>query len=116
MGVDLVVSVGTGTVGPVDVAVVAVLSALAGWGVVRLLERYSRFPQARWPFVGSTAIAISINGPGWLSDVASMAALIVLHFVVGIVVIMGFAPTLPYVRADAAPVSGRHDAFDDRTA
>ena len=71
-GIDLVVSAGTDTVGPVDVGAAALAGAIAGWIVVGLLERYSRRPRARWPFVGSTALAVSIIGPTgrvlWLSS------------------------------------------------
>jgi Family of unknown function (DUF6069) len=63
--------------------------------VVRLLERLSRRPRRLWSFVGSTALAVSIIGPAWLADGASSVALIALHFVVAIVVISGFAGTLP---------------------
>ena len=93
-GIDLEVSAGPGTVGPVNVLTAALAGALAGWIVVGLLERYSRRPRARWPFVGSTALAVSITGPAWLADGASAAALIALHFVTAVVVIIGFAPTL----------------------
>ena len=93
-GIDLVVSAGTDTVGPVDVLAAALAGAIAGWIVVGVLERYSRRPRARWPFVGSTALAVSIIGPTWLADGASAVALIALHFVTAVVVIIGFAPTL----------------------
>lgn len=94
-GIDLVVSAGPGTVGAVDVFAAALVAALGGWIAVLLLERYNRRPRARWPFVGSTALALSIIGPSWLADGASAVALMGLHFVTAVVVIRGFAPTLP---------------------
>lgn len=96
-GIDLEVSAGPGTVGAVDVLAAALVGALAGWVAVLLLERYSRRPWARWPFVGSIALAVSIIGPSWLADGASAVALTGLHFVTAIVVIIGFAATLPAV-------------------
>ena len=95
IGIDLVVSTGSGTVGPVDVFVAALIGALAAWVVVRLLEHHVRQPRAWWSFVGSTALAVSIIGPAWLADGASSVALIALHVVTAVVVIVGFAATLP---------------------
>ena len=102
MGIDLVVSVGDAIVGPIDVVITATVAALGGWLVIRLLESHSRRPRSWWAFIGSTALAVSIIGPTWVADGASGAALIVLHLVVAIVVIAGFASTLPIRRADAA--------------
>ena len=113
IGIDLVVSTGDRTVGPVDVAAAALVGALAGWLVVRLLERHSRRPRLWWSFVGSTALAVSVVGPAWLADGASSVALIALHVVTAVVLISGFAVTLPvYHRAGetrpARPLPG-HD-------
>jgi Family of unknown function (DUF6069) len=98
IGVDLVVSAGRGTVGAGDVVVAALLGALAGWFVVRLLERRTRRPRLWWAIVGSTALAVSIIGPAWLADGASAVALITLHIATAVVVINGFARTLPAYR------------------
>ena len=48
LGVELVVSSGDGTVGPVDVAVTALAGALGGWLVVRLLEHRAAHPRRLW--------------------------------------------------------------------
>jgi len=95
LGIDFVVSTGNGTVGPVDVVVAALAAALGGWFVVRLLERRTAHPRGWWAFIGSTALSVSIIGPSYFADGASAVALIALHFVVAIVVITGFAATLP---------------------
>jgi hypothetical protein len=95
LGIDLVVSAGTGTVGPLDVVVAALAGALGGWFVVRLLERHTAHPRGWWAFIGSTALSVSIIGPSYFADGASAVALMALHFVVAIVVITGFAATLP---------------------
>jgi hypothetical protein len=95
-GIELVVS-NTDTVSAADVLVAPLVGALGAWGVVLLLERFSRRPRARWPVVGSTALALSINGPARLADGASAAVLIGLHVVTAVIVIVGFAPTLPVV-------------------
>jgi Family of unknown function (DUF6069) len=98
IGIDLVVSVGSGSVGPADVLAAALVGTLAGWAVVRLVERHSRYPRSRWAFIGSTALAVSIIGPSWFADGASAVALISLHVVTAVVVISGFAATLPVRR------------------
>jgi hypothetical protein len=94
-GIDLVVTTGDGSVGPADVVVAALAAALAGWFVVRLLERYTDRPGFWWPPLGSTALAVSTIGPAYLFDGVSAVALTGLHFVTAIVVISGFAATLP---------------------
>jgi hypothetical protein len=106
IGVDLVVTTGDGTVGPGDVISAALLGALGAWFAVRLLERYTSRPGFWWPPLGSTALAISTIGPSHLAGGASAAALVALHFVTAIVVITGFATTLPS-RCDCSPRSLR---------
>lgn len=95
VGVDFVVSTGDGTVGPFDVVAAALVAALGGWFVVRLLERHTRRPGLWWPALGSMALAVSTLGPAYLSDDVTALALTALHFVTAIVVIRGFATTLP---------------------
>ena len=96
LGVELTVGKGVdpSQVGPVDVLVATVLAGLLAWGTHSLLARTPR--TARWwPFVGSTAIAISVTGPSYLADGASAVALIVMHVAVGVVLIWGFARSTP---------------------
>lgn len=70
-----------------NVLAVTILAGLVAWGVAILLERAGK---ARWfPAVGSAALAISIIGPSYLADGASAVALILLHFAVAIVLIVG---------------------------
>jgi Family of unknown function (DUF6069) len=110
-GIDLTVSAGPGTVRAGDVFAAALVVALGAWGVVLLLERYTRSPGRWWPFIGSTALALSIIGPSYLADGASAAALIGLHAITAVVVITGFAATLsvacdPCADATSLPASG----------
>jgi hypothetical protein len=89
-GVDVEVELGgeIRQVGPVDILVAAIVAGLAAWVVYSLLARTPR--TARWwPFVGSTAIAVSMLGPSYLSDGAAAVALIAMHFAVGAVLIKG---------------------------
>jgi hypothetical protein len=104
LGVDLTVESGSGTtqVDVVDVLVTTLVVGLAAWGVFALLLRRRR---ARWwPFVGSTALAISIIGPSYLADGSSAISLICMHVIVGVVLITGFMRAVPnpYWIADAA--------------
>ena len=96
LGVELTVGKGAdpSQVGPVDVLVATVLAGLLAWGTHSLLARTPR--TARWwPFVGSTAMAISLTGPNYLADGASAVALITMHVAVGAVLIWGFARYVP---------------------
>jgi hypothetical protein len=104
LGVDLTVESGSGTsqVTVADVLVTALIAGLLAWGVFTLLLRWRR---ARWwPFVGSTALAISIIGPSYLADGISAVSLICMHVIVGVVLITGFMRAVPnpYWIADAA--------------
>ena len=96
LGVELTVGKGpdTSQVGAVEVVVAAVLAGLLAWGVHGLLARSAR--TARWwPFVGTTAIAVSVIGPSYLADGAAAVALISMHLIVGAVLIAGFAKSAP---------------------
>jgi FtsH-binding integral membrane protein len=106
VGVDLTLKNGASQVGsqvgPVDVLLASLAAGLAAWGVYALLARWRR---ARWwPFIGSTALAISITGPSYLADGISAVALICLHVIVGVVLIAGFTLFVPrpYLRAGRA--------------
>jgi hypothetical protein len=90
LGVELTVGKGqdASPVGAADVLVTVVLAGLAAWGVQTLLAR--RRAAGWWPFVGSTALAISIIGPTWLADGAASVVLIGMHLAVGFVLIAGF--------------------------
>jgi hypothetical protein len=90
LGVELTVGKGdqASLVGAADVLVAVLLAGLAAWLVQRFLAR--RRAAGWWPFVGSTALAISIIGPTWLADGAASVVLIGMHLAVGLVLIAGF--------------------------
>jgi hypothetical protein len=95
LSVDLTVEAGSGAtqVEAVDVLLASLVAGLAAWGVFALLAHWRR---ARWwPFVGSTALAISMLGPSYLADGISAFSLICLHILVGAVLITGFARLMP---------------------
>ena len=89
-GVDVEVEFGgeTRQVGPADILVTTVVVGLAAWVVYSLLARTPR--TARWwPYVASTALAISMLGPSYQSDGAAAVALIAMHLAVGAILIRG---------------------------
>jgi hypothetical protein len=96
LGVDLTVGEGHAArqVGAIDVLLATAVAGLAARAVHLVLIRRRR--TARWwPFVGSTALAISVIGPSYLADGAAAVVLIGMHLVVGAVVIVGFARYAP---------------------
>ena len=107
LSVDLTVGSGSGTtqVDVVDVLLATVVAGLAAWGVFALLLRWRR---ARWwPFVGSTALAISIIGPSYLADGISAVSLICMHIVVGVALITGFMRLVPSPYGIAGGTAGQ---------
>jgi hypothetical protein len=91
LGAELTVGKGADAsqVGAADVLVTALLAGLAAWGVHALLVR--RGAARWWPFVGSTALAVSVVGPTWLADGVAAVVLIGMHLAVGVVLIAGFS-------------------------
>jgi hypothetical protein len=91
LGAELTVGKGADAsqVGAAEVLATALLAGLAAWGVHALLVR--RGAARWWPFVGSTALAISVAGPSWLADGVAAVVLIAMHVAVGAVLIAGFA-------------------------
>jgi hypothetical protein len=90
LGVDVEVELGgeIRQVGPVDILATTIVVGLAAWVVTSILARTPR--AARWwPFVGSTALAISMLGPSYQSDGAAAVALIAMHLAVGAILIRG---------------------------
>ncbi|MPZ47972.1 MAG: hypothetical protein GEU75_01425 [Dehalococcoidia bacterium] len=90
-GVELTLKEGgpADEVGVVDVLIASIVGALGAWVAYNFLARrgWARW----WPFIGSTALAISVAGPSWLADGEAALALISMHFAVAIVLISGFA-------------------------
>ena len=86
---DLKESAAQDQVGAAEVVIASVFGGVAAWLVYWLLRRWDK--EGWWPFVGSTALALSINGPSWMADGDAVAPLIAMHFAVGIVLIIGFA-------------------------
>lgn len=88
-------------VSAIEVAFATLVSGLAALGLYTLLAR--RGWAGWWPFAGSTALAVSMNGPSYLSDGASAIALMCMHFAVAIVLIPGLMGWTPRWVATRAP-------------
>ena|SRR5829696_361487 len=104
LGVDVEVELGgeIRQVGPADILVTTIVAGLAAWVVYSLLARTPR--TARWwPFVGSTAIAISMLGPSYLSDGAAPVTLIAMHLAVGAILIKGLLEARALARSGHRP-------------
>ena len=90
-GVDLAVRSGSSTrdVGLVSAVVTAVVVAVAGAGLLRVLER--RTPEACrvWTGVAMAVWVVSLVGPASARTLSAGLTLATLHLVVGAVVILG---------------------------
>ncbi|GID60935.1 hypothetical protein Aco03nite_093390 [Actinoplanes couchii] len=75
-------------VGPVAVAAAAVVSGLAAWALLALLERWGR-PGA-YRYVASAVLVLSLAGPLTAAvDRTTMLTLLGMHFMVGAALIIG---------------------------
>jgi hypothetical protein len=94
-GVELTVRAGTGTreVNLVSVVVTSLVVAIAGAGLLRVLERRTTQGRRAWTAVATAVWALSLLGP--LSATESSAGLVLagLHLLVGAVVIAGLRRT-----------------------
>ena len=90
-GVQVEVGSGSGTrdVGLVSVIVTALVVAVAGAGLLRVLERRTSGARRLWTTVAVVVWVVSLLGPVGASSVSAGLALGALHLVVGAVVIVG---------------------------
>ncbi|SNT60549.1 hypothetical protein SAMN05421812_112123 [Asanoa hainanensis] len=89
-GVDLIVDQGSGatTVTPVAVVLVTVLAGLAGWGLLAVLERWTKGGTRTWTLIASTVLAFSLLGPiGSGVGAGAKLALLAMHLATGAVLI-----------------------------
>ncbi|HWM05109.1 MAG TPA: DUF6069 family protein [Actinophytocola sp.] len=93
-GADLVAD--TTTVGAADVVVASLFAGAAAWVTVSLLGRYASRPRTAWVLLSTTVLSVSMLGPTYSAPALTAVALMGLHFVVGGVLVGGFASTLTY--------------------
>ncbi|BCJ30475.1 DUF6069 family protein [Actinocatenispora sera] len=91
-GLDLIVTVGTGQqrIGAAAVIVATLVVGLAGWGLRALLDRLTGRARTVWTVIAATVLALSLLGPvGSAVGGGTVAALIGLHLLVGLVLLLG---------------------------
>lgn len=73
--------------------VVAAVVALAGWGLVALLDRRAARPRRAWLVIGLVVLAVSLSGPlsGYGLTGGERLVLLCLHLSVGAVLIPWYA-------------------------
>jgi Family of unknown function (DUF6069) len=90
-GLDLAVRRGDTTqhIGPVAVAVTALVAGLAAWGLLTLLERTVRRPVRAYRIIASIVLLLSLAGPLGGVGTSSRLVLLALHVTVGAALIIG---------------------------
>jgi len=88
---------GPSDVGFMAVAVAGGAAALAGWGLLALLERITRRARRWWPAIAAAVLIVSLGGPlsGTGITAANRAGLVLLHVTVAAVLIPGLYRTSP---------------------
>ena len=82
-------------VGPGAVLTGVLVSGAMGWGLLAVLERFTRRPREIWTGCALIALALSFGGPLGSGDgVASKLALAGFHLLVAAVVVPGFRRTV----------------------
>jgi hypothetical protein len=76
-------------VGPVAVAVTALLAGAAAWGLLAILERTVRRPARTFRIIASVVLLLSLAGPLAGTDTGSRLALLGMHLTVGLALIIG---------------------------
>jgi uncharacterized protein DUF6069 len=103
LGVDLAAPTRPGSeelqsITPALVAGTSLVTALAGWGLLALLERFTARPRTIWTAIAVLVGLLSLAGP--LSTIASTTvanglSLALMHLAVAAVLIPGLAATAP---------------------
>lgn len=91
-GLDLTVTVGTGQqrLGVVAVIAATLVTGLVGWGIRALLDRLTGRARTVWTVIATIVLALSLLGPvGSAVGGGTVAALIGLHLLVGLVLLLG---------------------------
>ncbi|GIE33745.1 hypothetical protein Ait01nite_067900 [Actinoplanes italicus] len=76
-------------VGPVAVAITAILAGLAAWALLAILERTVRRPARTFRIIASIVLLISLVGPLAGTGTGSRLALLGMHLTVGLALIIG---------------------------
>lgn len=83
-------------VGPVSVAVSAVMAGLGGWAVAAMVERRAARPRRRWLQIALFVAVSSLGGPFINAEgTEAIAGLVTLHVVTALVVVPAVTATVP---------------------
>lgn len=96
LGVELSARTGDGetVVGAPAVALAGIIAALAGWGLLALLERAGVRAPRVWMTVAIGALVVSLAGPVFqATTVAAGAVLVAMHVAVGTTIIVALGRT-----------------------
>ncbi|MDN5859268.1 MAG: DUF6069 family protein, partial [Pseudonocardia sp.] len=74
-------------VGPIAIAIAALLAGLAGWGLLAVLERRTAHARRIWTVTAAAVLVVSLLGPLGGVGMAAIATLAVMHVAVGAVLI-----------------------------
>jgi Family of unknown function (DUF6069) len=85
-------------VGPAAVLATTLLTGLAGWGLLAVLERRVKRPGRTWGITAGIVLGVSMTGPLGSEGPGTYVALIAMHLVVGAVLIAGLGRTAVRVR------------------
>ena len=106
-GLELVAGSGptAQAVGPASIVSAVLVAGLAAWGVLALLERFTKTSGRTFAVVGWTVLALSLLGPVLTGAVgAVLVVLLVMHLVTGATLVIGLplaARRRRHVRAGA---------------
>lgn len=82
-------------IGPVSVLTGVLVSGAMGWGLLAILERFTRRPKQIWTICAFIALLLSFNGPLGSGDgVTSKLVLAGFHLLVAAVLVPGFRRTV----------------------
>ncbi len=70
-------------------AIVAVLTGLAGWALLTVLERLTKRARTAWTAIALVLLLVSLAGPLSATTPAATVGLAALHLVVAAVLIIG---------------------------
>jgi hypothetical protein len=92
-GIDLVVDqAGTPlTVGPVLIALAALVVGSAAWGLLAILEKFTARAGLIWSITAAAVLALSLTGPLAAATTAAMLVLMGMHVLTGGLLIAGLA-------------------------
>jgi Family of unknown function (DUF6069) len=96
-GIDLAARSGDQlqSIGPASVLTGVLVSGAMGWGLLAILERFTRRPQQIWTISAGIALVLSLGGPLGSGDgVAGKLALTGFHLLVAAVLVPGFRRTV----------------------